>query len=1115
MSKSPLDIIQKAEELQNPDTLAEVILDIEEDIKEVEGKVQEIKVIAEITKKLQGEKGEKGKDGKDGINGTNGKNGVNGKDGSKGKDGKDGKNGKDGIDGLNGTDGVDGTNGSPDTGEQIVDKINKQDTKIDRSKIKDLDKDIKELKERQPVINNIIQGQGGASGIRDVRAGSGISVSKVNDVYTITNTAPDTTPVDSVTNSDGSVNISPTTGAVVISAGNISPFTNDAGYITGPTDSTLTETGDTLGINLANPNTWTGVQHFNLADETFTPTPPTSGSITFTQDMSGFFANGIFYQYYIYSYYYTGTSTAYDNGGYYVSATDPNDGNDYYLDLSWSGASQVNGYIIYDVNSNQYIDVGNVSSYQITPGTAWIGGTPTLSPTTVTVPHSAAWFQSGSDYFASDFTPFKFGYNGAADHLQFRWDFAQQHLRFENAFGTIQEINTNIHADAVYAGTLTTGTPIGISYGGTGASSFGANRIPYMNSGNTAMTSTANFAHLTNTSKIFIGNETTTTNKVLTLRGMASQSGNLLELQNSSATLLSAFTSDGRLGIGGAPDAGVLLHSKTSGNAETILESTGGVTPYAGYSLKSTTGKWGMFVGGSGHPSVDGDFGIFDWDASLYRFVIKDTGFVGIGNTAPTYKFTVGNANTMTTSGGFGGSAAVVLELLSDTTSSGYTQLAIQGPTNGGAAIQIYNGSGVAVMDFGMNINASEAGFINRMTSGIMSFYTHNGSTLDRRIYIASTGNVGIGGAASTAPNLIVLNSGNVGIGNTAPTYPLTVGTANTVTSSGGFGGGNAVVKQLISSTSSGFYTQLAIQGPTNGGAAIEIYNGTGTAVADFGMDTNSSSLGFINRMTSGKLDFWTHDGTSLARRIHINATGDIGIAGDAVSTPKLRVMSSGLVGIGNTAPGAKLDVNGAARYAGTATVPTASGVGQALELWYYTGGGGPYGVVLAYDRDTSAYKPIRIAGSDIGFEEGSTRVMTIDGGLVKIDGGLQCDTITNDTGLAHGTYTPTLTGVANVTSTTSRLATYMRVGNTVTVAGQLDVTPTGAGTVSIGISLPVASNFSTVYQAGGTGHCAAAVTGHGMFIAADVTNDRVQADYYDAIGSTDTFSYTFTFQVI
>lgn len=200
MPKTPLEIIRKAEELQNPDVLAEVVLDIEEDVEEMEVKIEEIKVIAETTKKEKGEKGdrgEKGERGEKGSNGKDGKNGVDGKNGTNGKDGKDGK-GIDGLNGLDGKDGVNGKDGSPDTGEQIVEKINKQDTKIDRSKIKDLDKDIKELKERPPIVNNIMGG-GGSSGIKDIRAGSGIGVSKLNDTYTISNTQSETSPAGSTT----------------------------------------------------------------------------------------------------------------------------------------------------------------------------------------------------------------------------------------------------------------------------------------------------------------------------------------------------------------------------------------------------------------------------------------------------------------------------------------------------------------------------------------------------------------------------------------------------------------------------------------------------------------------------------------------------------------------------------------------------------------------------------------------------------------------------------------------------------------------------------------------------------------------------------------------------
>ena len=130
----------------------------------------------------------------------------------------------------------------------------------------------------------------------------------------------------------------------------------------------------------------------------------------------------------------------------------------------------------------------------------------------------------------------------------------------------------------------------------------------------------------------------------------------------------------------------------------------------------------------------------------------------------------------------------------------------------------------------------------------------------------------------------------------------------------------------------------------------------------------------------------------------------------------------------------------------------------------------------------------------------------------VNITSSLQVDSIVNDTGLASGTYTPTLTGVTNVASSTARQATYMRVGNTVTVSGQIDVTPTINNTrTTIGVSLPIASNFSTAYQAGGSGHTTGNITaGHGLAIYSDATNDRVEFDYYETHGALDTFTYQF-----
>jgi hypothetical protein len=133
----------------------------------------------------------------------------------------------------------------------------------------------------------------------------------------------------------------------------------------------------------------------------------------------------------------------------------------------------------------------------------------------------------------------------------------------------------------------------------------------------------------------------------------------------------------------------------------------------------------------------------------------------------------------------------------------------------------------------------------------------------------------------------------------------------------------------------------------------------------------------------------------------------------------------------------------------------------------------------------------------------------------VNITSSLQCDSIVNDTGLAHGTYTPTLTNATNVDSSTARLATYLRVGNSVTVSGQLDIDPTMTATATLlGISLPIASNFSTAFQAGGTAF-ATGITGMGGGIEADATNDRVSLKFISSDITNQTMAYTFTYQII
>lgn len=119
---------------------------------------------------------------------------------------------------------------------------------------------------------------------------------------------------------------------------------------------------------------------------------------------------------------------------------------------------------------------------------------------------------------------------------------------------------------------------------------------------------------------------------------------------------------------------------------------------------------------------------------------------LGIGVTSTPYSFQVGSGSI--TPAGFG--SANVIALLSDTTSGHYPQIAINCHSNGGGAIEFYV-DGTATADFGYNAQANDLDFINRAASGTMQFYTHNGTALASRIYIGTTGLVGIGTTVSAA----------------------------------------------------------------------------------------------------------------------------------------------------------------------------------------------------------------------------------------------------------------------------------------------------------------------------------------------------------------------------
>jgi len=115
----------------------------------------------------------------------------------------------------------------------------------------------------------------------------------------------------------------------------------------------------------------------------------------------------------------------------------------------------------------------------------------------------------------------------------------------------------------------------------------------------------------------------------------------------------------------------------------------------------------------------------------------------------------------------------------------------------------------------------------------------------------------------------------------------------------------------------------------------------------------------------------------------------------------------------------------------------------------------------------------------------------------------------TTDQYIASGTYMPTLAMVANLGTVTPFTCQWIRVGNVVTVSGQVNTDPIAAATARFSMTIPIASAFDTINEAGGTGS-AYAVPQATYAIYADTTNDKVIFD--GVIQDTLNRAYFFTF---
>ncbi len=112
------------------------------------------------------------------------------------------------------------------------------------------------------------------------------------------------------------------------------------------------------------------------------------------------------------------------------------------------------------------------------------------------------------------------------------------------------------------------------------------------------------------------------------------------------------------------------------------------------------------------------------------------------------------------------------------------------------------------------------------------------------------------------------------------------------------------------------------------------------------------------------------------------------------------------------------------------------------------------------------------------------------------------------------GTYTPTLTGIANVSASTPYQCNYMRVRNMVNVSGRVDIDPTLPATFTqLQVTLPIASNFVAPENCAGTA-ASFNVFGYSAAIVADAASDTAYIQFQSDAGAANA-GFLFTFMYI
>lgn len=237
--------------------------------------------------------------------------------------------------------------------------------------------------------------------------------------------------------------------------------------------------------------------------------------------------------------------------------------------------------------------------------------------------------------------------------------------------------------------------------------------------------------------------------------------------------------------------------------------------------------------------------------------------------------------------------------------------------------------------------------------------------------------------------------------------------------------------------------------------------------------------------------------------QVYKDASGNVGI-GTTTPSYKLQIEATGTdhqLSVRNTGTTASDDAIILIGTNSTGTTATASG--------FYFG-----------DADSSSIGQLlyRHSNNSLEFVTNNTTALTLSAtGGVSLVRTAVTSPANSDGNLFSGTYTPSLVNTLNIASSTAGPCQYMRVGNVVTVSGQVTVDATTAGASTIlRMSLPISSTLTTSAYCGGAG---ASVTsgayGNSMAILGDTSANNAEFRWLPTLATAQIYNFTFTYQVV